>query len=263
KFISGDYGMSNPDIIAFCNQKGGVGKTTCALNVAVGLTLLNKKVLVIDFDPQAHLTYSLGLDAHDLKSTIYSVMKGTTSLSDAVMDIKGMKVLPANLELSSLETEMMDMPKREMILKNRLASVINVHYVIIDCPPAAGILTQNALVSCQEVFIPLQMEFLALKGMSRLLSLIEDVKKKHKKNLPTYRIIPTRYDGRRKLNNAIMDKVRERFGTRVFKSTIRENIAVAEAPSFGQSIFEYAPKSHGAEDYLALCREIIRKKPIG
>ncbi|MFO7568391.1 MAG: AAA family ATPase, partial [Smithellaceae bacterium] len=99
--------MSNPDIIAFCNQKGGVGKTTCALNVAVGLTLLNKKVLVIDFDPQAHLTYSLGLDAHDLKSTIYSVMKGTTQLSDAVMDIKGMKVLPANLELSSLETEMM------------------------------------------------------------------------------------------------------------------------------------------------------------
>jgi chromosome partitioning protein len=255
--------MSNPDIIAFCNQKGGVGKTTCALNVAVGLTLLNKKVLVVDFDPQAHLTYSLGLDAHDLNSTIYSVMKGTTPLIDAVMDIKGMKVLPANLDLTKLETEMMNIPRRELVLKNRLASVADVQYVIIDCPPAAGLLTQNALVSCHEVFIPLQMEFLALKGMSRLLNLIEEVKKKHRRNLPTYRIIATRYDGRKKLNNAIMDKVRERFGERVFKAVIRENIAVAEAPSFGQSIFEYAPKSHGAEDYLALCKEIIRKKPAG
>lgn len=254
--------MPNPDILAFCNQKGGVGKTTCALNVAVGLTLLGKKVLVIDFDPQAHLTYSLGLDAHDLKSTIYSVMKGETPLSYALMEIKGMKILPANLDLSLLEAELAQMPKKEMILKNRLASVVDVHYIVIDCPPAAGLLTVNALVACHEVFIPLQMEFLALKGMSRLLSLIEEVKKKYNKNAPTYRVIATRYDGRKKLNNAIMDKVRERFGERVFKNVIRENIAVAEAPSFGQSIFEYAPKSHGAEDYLALCREILRKKPV-
>jgi chromosome partitioning protein len=255
--------MSSPDIIAFCNQKGGVGKTTCALNVAVGLSLLKKKVLVIDFDPQAHLTYSLGLDAHNLKGTIYSVMKGTTPLADAVMEIKGMKVLPANLDLARLETEMNVLPKKEKILKNRLSAVSDLHYVIIDCPPAAGILTVNALVACQEVFIPLQMEFLALKGMSRLLTLIEEVKKKFNNNGPQYRVIPTRYDARKRLNNAIMDKVRERFGARVFKAVIRENIAVAEAPSFGQSIFEYAPKSHGAEDYLDLCKEIIRKKSAG
>ena len=255
--------MSNPDIIAFCNQKGGVGKTTCALNVAVGLTQLKKKVLVIDFDPQAHLTYSLGIDAHDLKSTIYPVMKGEAPLSYALMDVKGMKVLPANLDLSLLEAELASLPKKEMILKNRLSSVKDVDYVIIDCPPSSGLLTVNALVSCREVFIPLQMEFLALKGMSRLLALIEEVKKKFNKDAPTYRVIPTRYDARKRLNNAIMDKVRERFGARVFKSVIRENIAVAEAPSFGQSIFEYAPKSHGAEDYLALCKEIIRKKPAG
>ena len=255
--------MPNPDIIAFCNQKGGVGKTTSALNVAVGLTLLKKKVLVIDFDPQAHLTYSLGLDAHDLKGTMYSVMKGTTPLADAMMDIKGMKVLPANLDLALIETEMTALPKKEAILKNKLSAVSDVQYVIIDCPPASGLLTINALVACQEVFIPLQMEFLALKGMSRLLTLIEEVKKKFNKNEPAYRIIPTRYDARKRLNNAIMDKVRERFGARVFNAVIRENIAVAEAPSFGQSIFEYAPKSHGAEDYLALCREIIRKRPAG
>lgn len=254
--------MPDPDIIAFCNQKGGVGKTTCALNIAVGLSLLKKRVLVIDFDPQAHLTYSLGLDAHDIKGTIYSVMKAATPLSDAVMEIKGMKVLPANLQLARLETEMAALPKKEMILKNRLSAASDVQYVIIDCPPASGLLTVNALVASQEVFIPLQMEFLALKGMSRLLTLIEEVKKKYNKEGPSYRVIPTRYDARKRLNNAIMDKVRERFGERVFKSVIRENIAVAEAPSFGQSIFEYAPKSHGAEDYLSLCREIIRKRPV-
>ena len=254
--------MTHPDIIAFCNQKGGVGKTTCALNIAVGLTLLRKKVLVIDFDPQAHLTYSLGLDAHNLKGTIYSVMNGTTPLAGAVMEIKGMKVLPANLNLARLETELSALPKKEMILKNRLADASDVQYIIIDCPPSAGLLTVNALVACHEVFIPLQMEFLALKGMSRLLTLIEDVKKKLNKDGPVYRIIPTRYDSRKRLNNAIMDKVRERFGDRVFKNVIRENIAVAEAPSFGQSIFEYAPKSHGAEDYLDLCREMIRKRQV-
>ena len=251
--------MPGPDIIAFCNQKGGVGKTTCALNVAVGLTLLKKKVLVIDFDPQAHLTYSLGLDTGNLKSTIYSVMKGTTPLPEAVLNLKDMKILPANLDLARLEAEMAGLPKNETILKSRLNDISDVQYVIIDCPPAAGLLTVNALVACREVFIPLQMEFLALKGMSRLLSLIEEVKKKHK-DAPTYKVIPTRYDSRKRLNNAIMDKVRERFGEKVFKSVIRENIAVAEAPSFGQSIFEYAPKSHGAEDYLALCKEIIRRR---
>lgn len=254
--------MPDPDIIAFCNQKGGVGKTTCALNIAVGLTLLKKKVLVIDFDPQAHLTYSLGLDAHHLKGTIYSVMKAATPPAEAMMEIKGMKVLPANLQLARLETEMAALSKKEMILKNRLSAVSDIQYVIIDCPPASGLLTVNALVACQEVYIPLQMEFLALKGMSRLLTLIEEVKKKYNKEGPSYRVIPTRYDARKRLNNAIMDKVRERFGERVFKSVIRENIAVAEAPSFGQSIFDYAPKSHGAEDYFALCKEIIRKRPV-
>ncbi len=254
--------MSGPDIIAFCNQKGGVGKTTCALNVAVGLTQLKKKVLVIDFDPQAHLTYSLGLGAHDLKGTIYSVMKGTIPAVDTILNMKDMKVLPANLDLARLEAEMAALHKNETILKSRLSDISDVQYVIIDCPPAAGLLTINALVACREVFIPLQMEFLALKGMSRLLSLIEEVKKKYK-DAPTYKVIPTRYDSRKRLNNAIMDKVRERFGEKVFRSVIRENIAVAEAPSFGQSIFEYAPKSHGAEDYLALCREIVRKRPAG
>jgi chromosome partitioning protein len=191
------------------------------------------------------------------------VMKGTAPLAEAVIEKADMQVLPANLDLSLLEAQMANLPRKEMVLQKRLSAVSDVQYVIIDCPPSSGLLTVNALVACQEVFIPLQMEFLALKGMSRLLTLISDVKKKFKQDTPTYRVIATRFDGRKRLNNAIIDKVRDRFGACVFNTVIRENIAVAEAPSFGQSIFAYAPKSHGAEDYLALCKEIVRKKPTG
>ncbi len=250
--------MQKPQIIAICNQKGGVGKTTCALNIAAGLTILGKKVLVVDFDPQAHLTYSFNIGAHDLKKTIYSVIKGEASLQETLIEHNGLKLLPANLDLTLVETEFATAPKREYILKNILTNIADVQYVIIDCPPASGFLTINALTCCHEIYIPLQMEFLALKGMSRLLSLIGEVKKSLNKELLVPRIIANRFDSRKKLNNAIMEKVLERFGRQVFNTIVRENIAVAEAPSFAQSIFEYAPKSHGAEDYLNLCKEIIK-----
>jgi len=252
--------MQKPEIIAICNQKGGVGKTTCALNIAYGLTMLGKKVLVVDFDPQAHLTYSFNIGAHDLKKTIYSVIKGEASIEETMIEHNGLKLLPANLDLTLVETEFAATAKREYILKNILGNISDVQYIIIDCPPSSGFLTINALTCCHEIYIPLQMEFLALKGMSRLMSLISDVKISLNKDLPVPRIIANRFDSRRKLNNAIMEKVRERFGHQVFNTVIRENIAVAEAPSFAQSIFEYAPKSHGAEDYLSLCKEIIKRR---
>ena len=254
--------MQKPEIIAICNQKGGVGKTTCALNIAYGLTMLGKKVLIVDFDPQAHLTYSFNIGAHDLKKTIYSVIKGDASLEDSMIEHNGLKLLPANLDLTLVETEFAATAKREYILKNILGNISDVQYIIIDCPPSSGFLTINALTCCHEIYIPLQMEFLALKGMSRLMSLISDVKISLNKDLPVPRIIANRFDSRRKLNNAIMEKVRERFGSQVFNTVIRENIAVAEAPSFAQSIFEYAPKSHGAEDYLDLCKEIVKRRQV-
>jgi chromosome partitioning protein len=251
--------MMKPDIIALCNQKGGVGKTTCALNIAAGLTLLGKKVLLVDFDPQAHLTYSLGIVAHDLRQTVYSVMKGSVPLEEALLEHGGMSVLPANLDLAQMENEKAAFPDSEFTLKNKLEGIRDKDYVLIDCPPSAGFLTVNALACSREIYIPLQMEFLALKGMGRLMSRIEEVQKSFNKKLKISGIIPTRFDSRKKLNNAIMDSIRERFGDKVFSTVIRENIVVAEAPSFGQTIFEYAPKSHGAEDFLSLCEEILKR----
>ena len=252
--------MMKPDIIALCNQKGGVGKTTCALNIAAGLTRLGKKVLLVDFDPQAHLTYSLGIVAHDLQKTVYSVIKGSVPLEEALLEHAGMSVLPANLDLAEMENEKAAFPEGEFTLKNKLAGIRDKEYILIDCPPSTGFITVNALACSHEIYIPLQMEFLALKGMGRLMNRIEEVQKSFNKNLQISGIIPTRFDSRKKLNNAIMDSIRERFGDKVFSTVIRENIVVAEAPSFGQTIFEYAPRSHGAEDFLSLCEEIVKKK---
>ncbi len=249
-----------PDIIALCNQKGGVGKTTCALNIAAGLTRLGKKVLLVDFDPQAHLTYSLGIVAHDLQKTVYSVIKGLVPLEEALLEHSGMSVLPANIDLAQMENEKAAFPEGEFTLKNKLAGIRDKEYILIDCPPSTGFITVNALACSREIYIPLQMEFLALKGMGRLMNRIEEVQKSFNKNLKISGIIPTRFDARKKLNNAIMDSIRERFGDKVFSTVIRENIVVAEAPSFGQTIFEYAPRSHGAEDFLSLCEEIVKKK---
>jgi len=252
--------VKKPDIIALCNQKGGVGKTTCALNIAAGLALLGKKVLLVDFDPQAHLTYSLGIVAHDLDKTIYSVMRGINSLDETILYHNGISVLPAKIDLAEIENERNAFPDGEYTLKNKLASVRDQDYIIIDCPPSAGFLTGNALTCSRDIYVPLQMEFLALKGMGRLLSRIEEVQKKLNSKLQISGIIATRFDARKKLNNAIMENIRTRFGDKVFQTVIRENIAIAEAPSFGQTIFEYASGSHGAEDFMSLCAEIIQRK---
>lgn len=245
--------------IAFINQKGGVGKTTCAMNIGAGLTMLGKKILLIDLDPQAHLTYSLGIKAHDLTATVYELLKGTNKAEKVIIKRNGIDLIPSSLELSGAEIEFSGIAGREFLLQEALNGIHNYNYILIDCPPSLGLLTLNALTTAQEVYIPLQTEFLSLQGMSKLLSTIDIVKKRLNKDIEITGIIATRFDSRKNLNREVVEKIIEYFGSRVFKTLVRDNVSLAEAPSYGQTIFEYKPSSYGAKDYLNLCREIIKR----
>ena len=247
-------------IISLCNQKGGVGKTTCTLNIGAGLQRAGKRVLLIDLDPQAHLTYCLGLTAADLESTIYDAFRNGALLQDIAIERNGLLIIPSSLDLASVEMELAGIPGREFILKEFLEQAGAYDYILIDCPPSLGLLTLNALTATREIYIPLQAEFLALKGMGKLLETIETVRKRLNKDVDITGIIATRFDARKKLNKGIVDTITERFGKKLFKTIIRENISLAEAPGYGQTIFEYAPRSFGAEDFTALAQEIIMRK---
>jgi chromosome partitioning protein len=246
-------------ITAVINQKGGVGKTTSCINIGAGLAKLGKKILLIDLDPQAHLTYSLGVSAHELNSTIYEVLKGEAGIEDIVIKTAGLCIAPSSLNLSGAEVELSGKPGREFLLKEALEPVTGYDYTLLDCPPSLGLLTLNALTASHEVFIPLQTEFLAMQGMNMLLQTVELVKRRLNKDLQVNGIIGTHFDGRKNLNQEVMNKIREHFGDKVFRTVIRDNVALAEAPSHGKTIFEYRPDSYGASDYMKLCEEILAR----
>lgn len=250
-----------PRVIALVNQKGGVGKTTSTKNIGAGLTILGKKVLLVDLDPQANLTYSLGIKAHELEKTIYEVLKGEAKAKDAILKQKnGLSVLPASITLSGAEIELSGTAGREFLLKEALSDIfVNYDFILLDCPPSLGLLTLNALTTATEVFIPLQTEYLALHGMSKLLETVNIIKKRLNDKLEITGIIGTLYDSRKKLNNEVISSIKEHFGKKLFKRVIRDNISLAEAPSYGQDIFTYKSDSKGAEDYSELCKEILRK----
>jgi chromosome partitioning protein len=245
--------------IAFINQKGGVGKTTSTVNIGAGLAKLKKRVLLIDLDPQAHLTYSMGIQGHEAEHTVYDLLRGDAKAEQVIMDKYGMKIIPATLDLSGAEMEFSGIAGREFLLREALDGINEFDYILLDCPPSLGLLTLNGLTTANEVFIPLQAEFLALQGLTKLLETVEVVKKRLNKKLDITGVIGTRFDQRKKLNKEVISKVQEHFGDKVFKTMIRENIALAEAPSFGQTIFEYQANSYGAEDYLALSKEITKQ----
>ena len=244
---------------AIVNNKGGVGKTTSAINIGTGLARSGQKVLLVDLDPQAHLTYSLGIQAHELDATVYEVLKGDIAFKDALIEKYGAMVLPASLNLSGAEIELAAVPGREHLLQEALGEPDGFDYVLFDCPPSLGLLTLNALTTATEVYIPVQTEFLALQGMSKLLQTVEIVKKRLNPTLRVTGIIGTRYDRRKNLNKEVVGKIRNYFGDLLFSTLIRDTIALAEAPSYGEDIFTYQPNSYGAEDYRHLCQEILER----
>ncbi len=247
-------------IITLTHQKGGVGKTTSTLNIGAGLSKLGKKILLIDLDPQAHLTYSLGIEAHKLDNTVYELLKGEAILKEVLRDRGELKVIPSKLDLAGAEIELSGIAGREFLLREALEGLSGLDYAFIDCPPSLGLLTLNALTTAHEIYIPLQSEFLALQGLSKLLQTVEVVQKRLNKGLKITGIIATRYDQRKRLNQEVIAKLNEYFGQdKLFKTAIRDNVSLAEAPSFGQTIFEYKPDSYGALDYLNLSKEILER----
>jgi len=247
-------------IIAVTNQKGGTGKTTSTINIGAGLSRLGQRVLLIDLDPQANLSFSLGLPDPGALPNVYQLLTGQIALSRAVLDINGLGLIRSSPLLVNLETDLASHKNKATLLQQALASPLDWDYILLDCPPSSGLITLNALTAAQELYVPVQAEFLALQGMSKLLETIEQVRQDYNPSLLLAGIIATRYDQRRVLNREVIGSLSEHFGNKLFNTYIHENIALAEAPSFGQDIFSYRPDSNGARDYMALCREIVERR---
>ncbi len=245
-------------IVTIGNHKGGVGKTTSAINIGAGLNKLGKQVLLIDLDPQANLSQSLGLMEPD--RTIYGALRGEHPLQPIEI-LKGLDAIPSTLDLSGAEVEISGEAGREYILRELLEPLSATYdYILIDSPPSLGLLTINALTASQEVFIPLQAQYLALRGLSKLLEVIDKIKRRLNRDLKVGGVFITQYDSRKVLNRDVVATIEEHFKDKLFSAKIRDNVALAEAPIQGVDIFRYSPKSYGAEDYLSLCMEIIKNE---
>jgi chromosome partitioning protein len=244
-------------IISLLNHKGGVGKTTSAINIGAALVKYKKRVLLVDLDPQANLTISLGIPRQ--KISIYQNIRGEAELAPFTVK-PGMDVISSNLDLSGAEMELINEAGREFILRELFEPVAHDYdYIIIDCPPSLGLLTLNALTASDSVMIPMQAEFLAMQGIVKIKQVTDKVRFRLNKKLQIGGVIATMYDQRKVLNRDIVETIEGFFGDKVFKTRIRNNVALAEAPSEGKDIFDYSPSSNGAKDYLALAKEIITR----
>ena len=249
--------------IALINQKGGAGKTTTVANLGACLAILRKKVLVVDLDPQANLSIHLGIKIDELKHSIYDLLFWKTRPEEVIVStpVKGLDIIPSNINLSRAEIELVNMPSRKTVLKDRLFLTFKKYdYVLIDCAPSLGLLTLNALIAVQEIFIPIQTQFFALHGINRLLDTVEIIRKKVNPLLKITGVIPVMYDTRTNLSQEVLERIRQYFKKEVFKTVIRENVRLAESPGFGLPITLYTPKSYGSEDYMKLAREVISRE---
>lgn len=250
-------------VIAIANQKGGVGKTTTAINLAASLAVLEKKVLIIDADPQANTTSGLNFSPdNDEKRTIYEVMIGTIDIQDALIqtEIPDLQMIPSHINLVGAEIEMIDVEDRETILKRRLAPIRdNYDYIIIDCSPSLGLITINALSASDSVMIPVQPEFFALEGLGKLLQTIRLVQSGVNPSLTIEGFVVTMFDGRTKVHSQVVNELKEHFQDMVFNTVIQRSIRLSEAPSHGKPIILYDVVSNGTTNYMNLAKEVLEK----
>lgn len=247
-------------IIAVANQKGGVGKTTTTVNLAASLGVLEKKVLLIDADPQANATSSLGIAVDSVEKGTYQLLEHTTGVNEVILPTNSpnVDIIPAHIDLVAIEIELVDKDNREYMLKEVLQELKDRYdFILIDCAPSLGLLTLNALTAAHSVLIPIQCEYFALEGLGKLLNTIKSVQKIHNTDLDIEGMLLTMYDSRLRLSNQVVEEVQKHFADMVFTTIIQRNVRLSEAPSYGESIIQYDASSKGAVNYLNLAHEIV------